>query len=297
MLNIRPRRDDKILILGAQGNLGSQLMRILGNDFRLLCWDREDIDVTNTEKLKKKILEHRPNVIINTVAYNAVDKCEESDEEFLLAMKLNAELPGKLADLALELDAIFVHFVSDYVFSGDKKEGYKENDEARPISRYGESKLAGEKEVLARRDKGLKYYLIRTSKLFGPRGASEGTKPSFFDLMLDLSTKRDSLDVVDSEVSCFTYTVDLAREVKKLIEEKKERGIYHIVNTGAVTWYEAVRQLFKLTKNKTKINPVKSEDMPRPAKRPAFSELKNTKLKPLRSYQDALKEYLKETGS
>lgn len=286
------RKNDKVLILGALGNLGNQIVRIFGNEYRLICWDREDVDVLDYKLLEEKIDEIKPNIIINTVAYNAVDKCEEDDTEFGIAKKLNGEVVGVLADIALRLDAIFVHYVSDYVFPGDKQDGYFESDVTRAISRYGESKIMGEKEISKRVDLGLKYYLIRTSKLFGLSGASEASKPSFFDIMLRLGKERDSLDVVDEECSCFTYTTDLSIATKELIEAKKKYGIYHIVNEGACTWYEAVLELFKIARIQTKVNPVGSDKFPRPAKRPKFSILKNTKIHKMRDYREALREYL-----
>jgi dTDP-4-dehydrorhamnose reductase len=289
---IKPRRDDKILILGAQGNLGSQLMRVLGNEYRLLCWDKDDFDASNFTLLAEKIMEHKPNVIINTVAYNAVDKCEEDEREFAKAKLLNEALPSRLADLCLKLNATFVQFISDYVFDGENKAGYTEDAKTRAINRYGETKLAGEKAVLEIAADSLKYYLIRTSKLFGPKGRSENSKPSFFDQMLELSKSKNELDVVDDEAACFTYTPDLAKAIKDLLEENREYGIYHIVNSGPATWYEAAKTLFKLAKKKIKINPVSSDKFPRPAKRPKYTELKNTKLKPLRSYKEALKDYI-----
>lgn len=288
-------RENKVLILGSLGNLGGQLSRVMGNEYRLLLWDREDIDVLDFELLEKKIMEHRPNIIINCIAYNAVDKCEEDKSEYRKALLLNKNLPAKLSDLALSLDSLLVHFVSDYVFDGEKKEGYIETDKTCAISKYGESKLLGEREVLERSAQGLKHYLIRTSKLFGPKGQSEASKSSFFDLMLGLAETKKELSAIDGEeISCFTYTPDLARAVLDLIETKKDFGIYHIVNEGEASWYVAARYLFELQGIKDlKLNAVAAKDFPRPAKRPKYSVLRNTKLPKLRSYKEALREYLK----
>lgn len=287
------RKNDKVLILGALGNLGSQLTRIFGNEYRLVCWDREDVNILDYATLEEKIDAIKPNIIINTVAYNAVDRCEEDEAEFKLARKLNAEAVGVLADIALRLDAVLVQYVSDYVFAGNKVDGYKESDKTRAISKYGETKVLCEQEIAKRVDFGLKYYLIRTSKLFGPAGASEGAKPSFFDTMLRLSAEKDNFDVVDEEQSCFTYTTDLARATMQLIESRKKYGIYHLVNEGASTWYEATVELFKLAgKNNIKVNAVTSDKYPRAAKRPKYSVLLNTKIHKMRDYREALKEYL-----
>jgi len=284
-------QNDKILILGAKGNLGRELMRVFGNDYRLTLWDREEIDITDKELIIKKIKEIKPNIIINAAAYNAVDKCEENPREFELAKKVNGEAVGYLAEIAIEIEATLVHYSSDYVFSGENKKGYKEDDEPGPINKYGESKLSGEKELISQSSKGLKWYLIRTSKLFGSKGGGGACKPSFFSIMHKLSEESEVLDVIDEEVSCFTYSADLAITTKELIESDKGSGIYHIVNSGPCTWYEAAREYFKLAGIKVKVNPVKSDKFPRPAKRPKYSVLINTKLKPLRSYKKAIKEY------
>jgi dTDP-4-dehydrorhamnose reductase len=168
--------------------------------------------------------------------------------------------------------------------------GYDEGAKPHPVSNYGKSKLAGEKAV----QKNIKkYYLIRTSKLFGKSGKTEDAKKSFFDLMLELGRKNKEVRVIDEETSCFTYASDLAKKTKEIIDSKKPFGIYHVVNSDPCTWYEAVLELYKQAKIKTKVIPVLSSEFPRPAKRPFYSILINTKLNPLRSYKDALKEYLK----
>ena len=286
----------EVLILGAKGNLGSQLVKIFfaDKDYKIIAWDKEEIDITDKELVFKKIRELKPGIVINAAAYNAVDKCEEDEKEFALAKKINIEAVGYLVEACLETGAVLVHYSSDYVFAGDKKEGYKEDDEPNPINKYGETKLAGEQEVIKKSGQGLKYYLIRTSKLFGPKAESEGAKPSFFDLMLDLAKKKKELDVVNEEVSGFTYTPDLARATKKLLESDKGYGIYHITNVGRATWYETAIELFKITGKKIKINPVSGDKFPRPAKRPSYSVLINTKFGMQRDWKEALREYLGE---
>ncbi len=280
-----------ILILGAQGNLGQQLVKAFESNYEVLAWDRGKLDITDRESVPEKIKSVKPDIIVNSAAYNAVDKCEEDENEFESAKKINGEAPGILARAALENDALLVHYSSDYVFGGENKNGYGEDDEPNPISRYGETKLMGEREVLKHKNRGLKYYIIRTSKLFGPRAASKASKPSFFDIMLKLAESKKELDAVDEELSCFTYTPDLAKATKKLIEGKKPYGIYHIANSGPCTWYEAAKELFKLAGVDVKVNPVSADKFPRPAKRPKYSVLLNTKLDNLRNYKEALGEY------
>lgn len=282
----------KTLILGAKGNLGGQLAKAFQKDNEVTGWDKGDIDITDKDLITKKIKDIKPNVIINATGYNAVDKCESEDEEFAKAKILNSQAVGYLADSAIEVGAVLVHYSSDYVFAGDNQGGYKEDDDPSPVNKYARTKLMGEQELISRSGQSLKYYLIRTSKLFGPKGESELAKPSFFDLMLELSQGKDSLDVVDEEVSCFTYTPDLAEATKKLIEAEIGFGIYHITNSGFCTWHQAAKELFTQAGIGIKVNPVASDKFPRPAKRPKYSVLVNTKLEPMRNWKEALHEYL-----
>ena len=284
----------KVLILGARGNLGGQLVKVFSDlKYEVTAWSRAEVDITDKELINKKIDDIKPDLIINAAAYNNVDECEK-EEEFEKAKKINGDAVGYLADAAIRNNSILVHYSSDYVFDGKQIEGYRENDEPHPINKYGESKLLGEKELISRSGKGLKFYLIRTSKLFGPKGESKESKPSFFDIMLKKAQEKNKVDVVDEEKSCFTYTPDLAQATKNLIESEKGYGIYHIVNQGTSTWFEAAQELFKLANLDTRINSVTSDKFPRPAKRPKYSVLLNTKLPKLRNYKEALEEYLKK---
>jgi len=281
-----------ILILGGRGNLGTQLTKILSVDYETVSWDRDDLDVLDFPALAEKVRELKPGLIINTVAYNAVDRAEDKTE-YALALKLNRDLPGVLADLALEISAVLIHYSSDYVFSGaEDKQSFTETDTPNPVNKYGESKYRGEQEIIKREKRGLKYYLIRTSKLFGPVGSSPQAKPSFFDIMLGLAQNKKELTVVNEELSCFTYTPDLAEATKRLWELEVPFGLYHLVNEGPVTWYGAVLEMLRLSKLKISVRPVRSEDLLRVARRPKFSVLENTKVKKLRKWELALKEYL-----
>jgi len=305
----------KVLIIGAKGMLGQELVKIFkkDKDYEVLAWDRKELDITDNKKLEKKIEDAQPGIILNATAYNAVDEAE-SPEGFEMAKKINGVAPGNLAKIAKKIGAILVHYSSDYVFSGEPdipepsgcthhcascslhqgfqpEIGFKEDDLPSPISKYGKSKLLGEQNI---QKFGKNFYIIRLSKLFGKPASSTGAKKSFFDVMLELGKKNKEVRVVDEETACFTYAPDLAKKTKEIIDSKKPFGIYHIVNSESCTWYEAVLELYDLAKIKTKVIPVGSEEFPRPAKRPYYSVLLNTKLNPLRSYKEALKEYLKK---
>lgn len=281
-----------ILILGARGNLGTQLTKAFAPDFTTVSWDREDLDVLDFNLLAEKVRELNPGLIINTVAYNAVDKCEDKDE-YKMAYRLNADLPAFLAELALDLGATLIHYSTDYVFNGtEHKREFTENETPNPINKYGESKFAGERELLRLGQEGLSYYLIRTSKLFGPKGDSLLAKPSFFEIMLSLAADKNEVSVVSEELSCFTYTPDLAAATRRLWELEAPYGIYHLVNEGPVTWLDGAKALFEIKKIDVAIKSLRSENLLRAARRPKFSVLKNSKIKKLRPFQDALKEYL-----
>ncbi len=287
----------KILILGHKGGLGQQLMKVF-KDSDPIGWDRENIDITDEKSLDSKITELNPQIVINASAYNAVDKCEGDRKEFELAKKVNGYGPGYLAKTCEKIKAVLVHYSTDYVFDGEKKKGYQEDDLGNPVQNYGKSKYLGEQEI---QNKTSRYFIIRTSKLFGPLGKSEVAKKSFIDSMLDLAKEKDEIEVVDEEVSCFTYTIDLAKATKKILESEMLNktgvkpfpfGIYHIVNEKPCTWYECAIKLFEITGKTIKVKSVPATKFPRPAKRPAYSALLNTKFPKLRSWEEAVKEYL-----
>jgi dTDP-4-dehydrorhamnose reductase len=282
----------KVLIIGAKGNLGQDLAKIFSVDskYSVFGWDKDELDITNKRQVEEKITELAPDLIVNTAAYNAVDKCEEL-AEFETAKKINGYAVGFLAQTAKKIGATLVHYGTQFAFNGENKEGYKEDDQINPLNRYAESKCLGEKQLQENVDR---FYLIRTSRLFGRPGSSKTSKPSFIDIMLRLAKEKENLEVVDEEVDCFTYTPDLAKATKSLVEDDMPFGIYHITNIGAYTWYGAARKIFEEAGISIKMTPVSADKFPRLAKRPKYSILLNTKLPPLRSFEDALKEYLSQ---
>lgn len=285
----------KVLILGGLGNLGSQLV-VSGQQlgYEIISWDQEDIDLTDWPAVEAKLAGQRFDIVINTVAYNAVDACESQPGQDL-AYLLNRDLVRQLASWCQASGATMIQYSSDYVFAGDQLAGYTETDQAGPINEYGRSKLAGEQALIEQGEQGLQYYLIRTSKLFGPQGTSPATKVSFFDIMLKLAATEPELKGVDAEESCFTYTPDLAQATWQLLADKLPKGVYHIVNSQPATWYQALQTLQQLAGLTVPIRPISSADLPRPAARPQHSVLLMTKLPPLRPYQQALQEYLNKS--
>ncbi|MBI4262268.1 dTDP-4-dehydrorhamnose reductase [Candidatus Uhrbacteria bacterium] len=275
------------VILGAKGMLGVELVRVF-SDSEVLAWDREQLDITNGEDVVRRIVEARPTLIINAAAYNAVDKAEEEPD---VANRVNGDAVGYLAKAAEDCGATFVHYSSDYVFDGEKSDGYREDDTPNPISAYGRSKFLGEQKMQNAECRMQNYYLIRTSRLFGKEG---GGKKSFVDTMLALAQTKDRLEIVDEEFASPTYAADLAEQTRKVIDSKQPSGIYHITNSGVCTWYNFAQEIFAQAPH-TKVpivQPVPSSKFPRPARRPAFSQLLNTKLPLLRTWQEALRAYL-----
>ncbi|PIS42445.1 MAG: dTDP-4-dehydrorhamnose reductase [Candidatus Kerfeldbacteria bacterium CG08_land_8_20_14_0_20_40_16] len=268
----------KCLILGAKGMLGTELSFIF-RDYHPILWDRAELDITIENDVEEKIEKLKPQLIINSAAYTNVDGAETNQE---VANKVNGEAVGYLARVAKELDAVLIHYSTDYVFDGKNKEGYKENDPTNPINAYGQSKLIGEKAL---RENCRRYYLIRTSWLYGKIGNN------FVETIIRLGKEKNEVRVVNDQFGKPTYAVDLAQRTRELVEERKEYNIYHITNEGVTSWYGFAKEIYKQIGLTTKVIPVGTSEFPRPAQRPNYSSLINTKLTPSRHWKEALAEY------
>lgn len=279
------------LILGAKGMLGQALREeFVGADWTVVGYDREDIDVTEPAQVAAALDRLKPQLVINAVALNAVDKIEEDATLYAAAELVNGQTPGVMAALCRDRGIEFVHYSSDYVFAGDLETGYTEDAPVVPVNAYGRTKALGEKTVMAA---GGQYYIIRLSKLFGRAAASEGAKKSFVDTMLGLAAGgKLEFDVVDDELSCPTYAPDLAHVTRTLVESRLAPGIYHAANEGACTWYSFAKEVFTIKKIPVTLRAVPATAYPRPAARPHASALISTKLPAQRNWQTALREYL-----
>lgn len=279
----------KILITGSTGTLGGDLVKeFAGAGHELITPKSNELNITDITDVFDFVEKNKPELIINAAAYNFVDRVEEKDI-YSLAFAVNSSGPKFLAMAAEKQGIPMVHFSTDYVFDG-KKDGYSEDDEPEPLSKYGETKLYGERFV---RSNASKHYICRVSKLFGEPGESELSKQSFVEKMLELATDRDSLQIVDSETGCPTYTKDIARQVRALVEEEYPYGNYHIINSGGgVTWYEFALEIFDLAGIEIEVEPVSPETFKRLAERPKEAVLINTKLPELRHRREALKDFL-----
>lgn len=280
-------KDSVILIIGNRGLLGQELYRqSLEWTPKAVGWDKEEIDITDFLAVEEKVFDLQPRFIFNCAAYNDVDKAEGPGAAD--ARLVNGEAVANLARVAKEVGAIFVHYSTDYVFKGDLAEGYQEDDAPEPISVYGQSKLLGEQAV--RQTEGLRYYLLRTSRLFGPPASG---KKSFVDKILEAAKTQKVVKAVDEVVGSPTYVKDLAVATLEMIERKRPWGIYHRTNSGACTWYGWAKKIFELAGVKgAELKPVPGSDFSFVARRPAHSLLLSSKLPPLRSWEDALEEYL-----
>lgn len=251
-----------ILVIGANGMLGHDLMDALSGDVRGV--DIGDIDITSIDSVRRVLLTLRPGAIINAAAYTDVDGCESNRD---VAMKVNGDGVGNLAAVAGEIGAKLVQISTDYVFDGGKGAPYLEEDITCPLSVYGSSKLSGEVNAGSVAD----HLIVRTQWLYGLNGKN------FVETMLRLAGERDEVSVVDDQIGSPTWTVDLSRAIRTLLE-KGCRGIYHAANSGYCSWHEFAGAIFAEAGLNVRVNRLSTAELARPAQRPLYSTLDCTKL-------------------
>lgn len=275
----------KILVTGAKGMLGNDLLSILALKHQVTGLDIEELDITDLDKTTKSLKLLAPDVVINSAAYTNVDACESNID---LAYRVNSLGPRNLAVACNQIGAALVQLSTDYVFPGTSSEPYREDDPTGPISIYGKSKLAGENNI---RTLTNRFYIVRTSWLFGQNG------PNFIKTILRLAGERDLLTVVDDQTGSPTYTGDLAQAIAKLIETNAY-GSYHLTNSGTCTWYQFTKEILQEAGiTGVEVKPITTGEFNRPAPRPAYSVMDNQNwrllgFEPLRSYKEALRAYL-----
>lgn len=216
----------RIVIVGAGGRLGAALAREYGSKFDVVGFNRAQLDLGAPEQMRETLGRLDFDALINTAAQTNVDRCETEVEE---AFALNGEAPGVLAEICARKKARFIHISTDYVFDGEKREAYTEEDEARPISVYGESKREGERRALEANGRAL---IVRVSWVFGP------DRPSFMDWALGQARKREDVKAIADKWATPTYTLDLAEMLKPLLAETSVSGVLHLANTGECSWQE-----------------------------------------------------------
>jgi len=268
----------KVLVTGAKGMLGQDLCPILEDAGCFVVeTDIDNLDITNEEAVSVAIATIKPDVVIHTAAYTNVDKAEEDLDT---ALKINSQGTENVAKACGKNDCLMVYVSTDYVFDGTKKSAYLPNDKVCPVNNYGLAKLKGEEAV---QKYCKKYYITRTSWLYGHHGKN------FVETMISLADKPE-LKVVDDQVGCPTWTVELANGILKLIGEQKDFGIYHVCGSGKTSWYGFAKEIFELAGLKVNLKPCTTDEFPRPAKRPAYSVMDNGKL--CRDWKLALKDYI-----
>lgn len=275
-----------VLVTGAAGQLGSELVKTLSNDYRIVPVDQIDFDIINLKKTIVFVDNVKPDIIIHTAAFTDVDGAELQQDK---AFNVNAMGTKNVAIAAKKINATLFYISTDYIFDGAKEVPYLEDDKANPLNIYGKSKLLGENFV---KESCNKFFIIRTAWLYGFGGKN------FVKTMLNLAREKEELQVVNDQRSAPVYVVDLAQQIKKLLPTELY-GTYHCASQGSCTWYEFALEIFKRAGYEAEtapgdsirltpktqdlrpiiIRPVTSEEFPRPAKRPKNSVLKNHMLK------------------
>ncbi len=268
----------RILVTGANGMLARDLCPMLEDaDFEVIETTRNELDVTDELQVRRVISDVKPDYVIHCAAYTNVDKAEEEPET---AELVNAKSAEYIAKACNSNNAVMIYISTDYVFDGTKKTPYVPDDTTNPTGAYGLSKLHGEEAV---RKFCPAHYIIRTSWLYGHHGKN------FVETMISLAEKTE-LKVVDDQVGCPTWTVDLSDAIISFIDEEPPFGTYHACGAGSTSWYGFAKEIFDLMSLNVNLIPCTTEEFPRPAKRPAYSVMDNEGL--LRDWKQALQEYI-----
>jgi dTDP-4-dehydrorhamnose reductase len=282
----------RIAIIGADGQLGSDLVRTLGSD-QVVPLFYPDFDITRTRDMRRVLGEVAPDTVINTAAFHRVDECEDEPEK---AFRVNALAVRDLALAVRDLGFPLVHFSTDYVFDGRQRRPYTEEDAPNPLNVYGVSKLSGEYFVRAALDR---HFLVRTCGLYGEAGSKEKGY-NFVDRMIALAEAGEPLRVVDDQRVTPTSTAELAERVSALIRTS-HYGLYHLTNEGSCSWFEFARMVFSLLGRPVRLEAINSQASAARARRPAYSVLENKHAKEIglpgfSPWPAALRDYLRRKG-
>jgi len=268
----------KVLVTGANGMLGQDLCPLLEkNGYYVIKTDIDNMDITNAIDVESVFSKENPDIVIHCAAYTNVDKAEEDIQTARLINSVGTE---NIAKSCAKKDITLVYISTDYVFQGNRKEPYYPNEERNPLNNYGLTKMEGE---LAVEKYCKKYFITRTAWSYGIYGKN------FVETMISLANKPE-LKVVDDQVGCPTWTVELSNGILKLLETKNY-GIYHVCGSGHTSWYNFAKKIFELENINVNLFPCTTEEFPRPAKRPSYSVMFNNGI--CRDWEEALKDYLK----
>lgn len=275
-----------LLITGAAGMLGQAVAQAArAHDFEPVALGRDGLDLTDEPAITARLAELAPRAIINCAGWTDVDGAEAHEGE---ALAINGVAAGNLARAAAAAGIRLVHVSTDYVFAGDDPTPRREDDPTGPLTAYGRTKLAGEQAVAAA---GGDHVIVRTAWLFGAGGKN------FVDTMLALGAERDALQVVDDQFGCPTWTGHLAPVLVELAAGEQQ-GIVHLAGTGEASWFMLAREALERAGLNTVVEPVDSATFQRPAPRPAWSVLENTRtdVPRLPMWEEGLIGYLAATG-
>lgn len=281
----------KVAVIGSNGQLGTDLVAEYQNaGAQTVALTHQDVDISSLDSTRQILGRVQPEVIVNTAAMHHVENCEKEPSR---AYGVNAIGARNLALVARELDAKIAHVSTDYVFSGSKKEPYVEDDRPAPLNVYGNTKFAGEAFLEAIGDK---YFIVRTSALYGKNPCRAKGGKNFVDLMVKLATERDEVRVVDDEIVSPTSTAELARQIV-ILTDTNHYGLYHATAEGSCSWYEFAKNIFELEGFRTKLNAASPNEFPAKVLRPKYSVLENRALKALglnsfQPWQKGLSSYL-----
>ena len=260
-----------VLVTGSNGQLASCIKDLAKqyDGLNFIYTDYQELDICDLNQVNAFFKSnHKIHYCINCAAYTAVDKAESDADK---AFEINANGAKNLAVACREFDAILIQISTDFVFDGEKKEPYTETDVAKPISVYGASKLQGEIEIKQILET---YFILRTSWLYSEHGVN------FMKTMLRLAETRDEISVVSDQIGTPTYAGDLADVILKIISSKNTNfGLYHYSNEGVASWYDFAKTIFEASNLKIKLNAIKTQAYPTPAKRPFYSVIDKAKIK------------------
>ena len=277
----------KIFVIGATGQLGSDIVRVIDKD--VIGLSHKDLDVTNISACRDVLEED--SIVINCAAYTNVDECEAKPKEAFMVNTIGAK---NITLVCREKGIKNVYISTDFVFDGNSSSPYKEEDIPNPINIYGVTKFMGE---IFTRNYCQKSYIIRTSSLYGIKG-SRGKGGNFVDWIIEKVNNKEEIKVVEDITMSPTYTKDLAYAIKILIEADYPYGIYHFANKGFCSWSKFAKKIFEFLKINSKIIPISYTELRRETKRPKFTALNSDKISSLRvktrAWDVALKEYLIE---
>jgi dTDP-4-dehydrorhamnose reductase len=282
----------KIAIIGANGQLGSDIFLSLNDEYEVFALTHEDIEIIEEKSIDSCLNKIKPEILINTAAYNDLKKCEEDPEKAFLVNSIGSK---NLSVWCRNKNCQLVHISTDYVFDGKKNKPYTENDQAFPLSTYGITKLSGEHYISSILNK---YKIIRTGGLYGVHPCRGKSSKNFVEMFLDLIKNKDVLEFGGAEICTPTFTVNVANQIKSLIE-KKIYGIFHITNVGSCSWFEFGEQIIREINSSTKLIKRKKEKEKNyeTILRPMYSVLENKKLNEhnlnlMPHWKEALKTYL-----